>query len=199
MRGSLGALMVVVILSSTARADEADAVKLVEKLGGKITRDDKQPGKPVVEVNLSLKKVTDADLKELKELKQLASLNLFGCREVTDAGVKELKELKQLTSLILMRTQVTEAGVKELKDLKQLTKLILGGTQGTDAGLKELKDLKLLTELRVIGSPVTVAGLRQLSSSRAGSMRPRRSPFLAPGRRPSRRSPKTRRTPGRQR
>ena len=102
MRGPLGALAAVVILSGAARADEADAVKVVEKLGGKVTRDDKQPGKPVVEVNLSLTKVTDADLKQLKELKQLASLNLFGCREVTDAGVKELKELKQLTSLTLV-------------------------------------------------------------------------------------------------
>ena len=78
-------LAAVVILSATARADEADAVKLVEKLGGKVTRDDKQPGKPVVEVNLSLKKVTDADLKQLKELKQLASPNLFGCRDVVSA------------------------------------------------------------------------------------------------------------------
>jgi len=102
MRCSLGALAVVVILFGAARADEADAVKVVEKLGGKITRDDKQPGKPVVEVNLSVKKVTDADLKQLKEVKQLASLNLFGCKEVTDAGVKELKELKQLTSLTLV-------------------------------------------------------------------------------------------------
>ena len=102
MRRSLGALAAVVILTGAVRADEADAIKLVERLGGKIKRDDKQPGKPVVEVNLSVKKVTDADLKQLKELKQLASLNLFGCREVTDAGVKELKELKQLTSLTLV-------------------------------------------------------------------------------------------------
>jgi uncharacterized protein (TIGR03067 family) len=144
------------------RADEADAVKLVEKLGGKITRDDKQPGKPVVEVNLSLKNVTDADLKALKELKQLTSLNLYGCRGVTNAGVKELKEFKQLTSLSLMRTQVTEAGVKELKDCKQLTKLILGHNQMTDAGLKDLKELKQLTELRLIGTPMTNAGLKEL-------------------------------------
>ena len=79
-------MAVVVILSGAARADEADAVKVVEKLGGKLTRDDKQPGKPVVEVNLSLKKVTDADLKQLKELKQLASLNLFGCRGGDERG-----------------------------------------------------------------------------------------------------------------
>ena len=88
MRKFLGALAVLVILSGVARADEADAVKVIEKLGGKVTRDEKQPGKPVVEVNLMLTKVTDADLKQLKELKQLASLNLFGCRAVTNAGVE---------------------------------------------------------------------------------------------------------------
>src|SRR5205814_4627388 len=48
-----------------ARADEASAVKAVEKLGGKITRDDKLPGKPVIGVNLTGTKVTDAGLKEL--------------------------------------------------------------------------------------------------------------------------------------
>ena len=56
MRWFLGVLAAVVVLSGAVRADEADAVKMVEKLGGKITRDDKQPGKPVVEVNLSLKR-----------------------------------------------------------------------------------------------------------------------------------------------
>ncbi len=35
---------------------------------------------------------------------------------MTDAGLKELKELKQLTSLNLNGTQVTDAGLKELKE-----------------------------------------------------------------------------------
>jgi hypothetical protein len=35
---------------------------------------------------------------------------------VTDAGLKELKELKQLTTLDLEGTQVTDAGLKELKE-----------------------------------------------------------------------------------
>src|SRR2546425_614201 len=92
MRCCLGALLAALILSGAARADEADAVKLVEKLGGTIKRDDKQPGKPVVEVDLSFRdKVTDADLRELKELKQLVVLDL-NFTLVTDAGLKELKE-----------------------------------------------------------------------------------------------------------
>src|ERR1700704_2784555 len=73
-------LVVVVLLlaclSGAAWADEASAVKAVEKLGGKVTRDDKLPGKPVIAVNLAGTQVTDASLKELKDLKQLTSLNL---------------------------------------------------------------------------------------------------------------------------
>src|SRR5262249_34447777 len=120
MRSVLGAMLAAVVLSGAARADEAAAVKLVEKLGGKIVRDGKQPGQPVVKVDLASTRVTDADLKALKELKQLTALNLFGA-QVTDAGVKELKDLKQLTELDLGVTEVTDAGLRELKDLKQLT------------------------------------------------------------------------------
>ena len=35
--------------------------------------------------------------------------------KVTDAGLKELKELKSLRELTLFMTKVTDAGVKELK------------------------------------------------------------------------------------
>ena len=67
----VGAVMLLACLSGAARADEASAVKAVENLGGKVTRDDKLPGKPVIGVNLPGTKVTDAGLKELKHLKQL--------------------------------------------------------------------------------------------------------------------------------
>src|SRR5438477_11668371 len=92
----VGAVMLLACLSGAARADEASAVKAVEKLGGKITRDDKLPGKPVIGVNLTGTKVTDAGLKELKDLKQLTSL-ILAKTKVTDAGLKELKQLKQLS------------------------------------------------------------------------------------------------------
>src|SRR5881409_2312039 len=115
----IGAVMLLACLSGAARADEASAVKAVENLGGKVTRDDKLPGKPVIGVNLGGTKVTDAGLKELKHLKQLTSLYLNNT-QVTDAGLKELKDLKQLTYLDVAFTQVTDAGLKELKDLKQL-------------------------------------------------------------------------------
>src|SRR5436190_11057360 len=118
----VGAVMLLACLSGAARADEASAVKAVEKLGGKVTRDDKLPGKPVIGVSFFGTQVTDAGLKELKDLTQLKELSLYG-PQVTDAGLKELKDLKQLTTLDLSGTQVTDVGLKELKDLKQLTTL----------------------------------------------------------------------------
>ena len=119
MRLSISTLLTLMVLSGAARADEAAAIKLVEKLGGTVTRDDKQPGKPVIEVEIFNAKVTDADLKELKELKQLTTLGLVKCKGMTSDGFKELKELKQLTWLELNSTSVTDASVKELKELKK--------------------------------------------------------------------------------
>src|SRR5205085_10040439 len=45
-------------------ADDAEAlvVEAITKLGGKVTRDDKLPGKPVIGVNLTNTGVTDAGL-----------------------------------------------------------------------------------------------------------------------------------------
>jgi hypothetical protein len=79
--------------SSSARADDAEdrAVAFVEKLGGTVTRDAKAPGKPVVRVSLALKKVTDAELKNLAALKNLTALGLIRTK-LTGAGLKELQK-----------------------------------------------------------------------------------------------------------
>jgi internalin A len=134
----VGAVMLLACLSGAARADEASAVKAVQKLGGTVTRDDKLPGKPVIGVHFNFKPVTDVGWKELADLKQLTTLNLTATA-VTGAGLKELKDLKQLTSLYLYDTKVTDAGLKELKDLKQLTTVELTFTQVTDAGVADLQ------------------------------------------------------------
>src|SRR5271170_1713675 len=63
-------------------------------------------------------------------------LDLYGT-QVTDAGLKDLKELKNLTLLNLGFTQVTDAGLKDLKELKNLTSLNLQDTKVTDKGVDE--------------------------------------------------------------
>src|SRR5215471_14025304 len=148
-----GVLLGLLVLVVAGRADEAAALKMIEKLGGKVTRDGKQPGKPAVSVDLHGTKVTDAGLKELKGLKNLQELDLWGTK-VTDAGLKELKEFTSLQRLRL-GSKVTDAGLKELKGLKSLQTLNLWDTSVTDAGLKELKGLKSLQELDLSSTKVT--------------------------------------------
>jgi internalin A len=79
--------------SAPARADDAEdkAVKFVERLGGKVIRDGKQPGKPVIGVDLIGTMMTDAGLKELATLTNLTVLHLGGTK-ATDAEVKELQK-----------------------------------------------------------------------------------------------------------
>src|SRR2546421_7052104 len=96
-RGVVGASVVLgfLVLRVAGQADEAAAVKAVEVLGGKVTVDGKQSGKPVVGVNVRATDFTDAGLKKLKEFKRLQTLDLSQTK-VTDAGLKELKEFKRL-------------------------------------------------------------------------------------------------------
>jgi hypothetical protein len=67
-------------------------------------------------LDLTQASMTDAGLKELKDLKNLAALDLGGNTRVTDAGLRELKDLKNLTYLNLTGARVTDAGLKELRE-----------------------------------------------------------------------------------
>jgi hypothetical protein len=134
-------LLVLALLGvPTLRADEAEdkAVAFVQKLGGKVERDEKAPGKPVVAVSLTFIKVKDAELKELAPLKNLHTLDLTGT-QVGDVGLKGLAPLKNLHELQLGGTQVGDAGLKELAALKNLKFVDLGATKVTAAGVKELQ------------------------------------------------------------
>jgi beta-lactamase regulating signal transducer with metallopeptidase domain/Leucine-rich repeat (LRR) protein len=142
-------------------ADEAKAIAEIRKLGGKVTVDEKNPGKPVIDVELESTKVTDAWLEHLKGLNQLHSLILFQT-QVTGTGLVHLKSLPRLEILFLTGTPVTDAGLVHLKDFPQLAMLSLTGTQVTDVGLVHLKGVKKLLVLDLTLTKVTNAGLKEL-------------------------------------
>lgn len=153
--------------SASLRADEAEdrAVKFVTKIGGKVTRDENQPGKPVVAVVLNFTELTDAGLTELSVLRNLTSLDLTRT-QVTDQGLKELKAFKGLTALGLGGTRVTDKGVKELAAHANLTTLFLNNNLSlTDTGLKELSSLKNLATLNISSTKVTDAGVDELQKA----------------------------------
>jgi Leucine-rich repeat (LRR) protein len=93
---------------------EEKAVSAILNLGGKVTRDEKHPGRPVARIDLRGTKATDSDLKDLKALKGLQTLNLSDTM-ITDASLKELKALKDLQELDLRNTKITDVGLKDLK------------------------------------------------------------------------------------
>jgi internalin A len=70
-------------------ADEAKAIAEIERLGGKVTVDEKNPGRPVVAVDFTDTQVTDAGLEHLTGLTKLQSLNLEET-QITDAGLTYL-------------------------------------------------------------------------------------------------------------
>ncbi len=106
-------------------AKQARAIAEIKKLGGKVTVDEKSPDKPVIGVDLSRTKLTDAALEHLEGLTNLRSLDLTNSK-VTDVGLKHLIGLTNLQSLELWDTQVTDAGMEHLEGLTNLSKLSLG-------------------------------------------------------------------------
>src|SRR5260370_1189651 len=158
----LAILLAVLADQVVAGEGELKAEKAIEAMGGRVVRDDKTAARPIIEVNLGRKQVTDAGLKEVAGLKHVQAMYL-GSTKVTDAGLKELERLKQLQMLYLDCTDVTDAGLKELARLKQLQTLYLGSTKVTDAGLRELTALKQLHTLYLGSTKVTDAGLKELA------------------------------------
>jgi hypothetical protein len=161
-----GVLLLVFVYPCLLRGDEAEAraVQAIEKLGGKIRLDENSEGRPVFSVSLEFSKVTDAELKELVEFKQLRLLFL-NATKVSDAGLKELAKLKQLQTLSLIGTKVTDAGMKELAKLEQLGCLDLSDSKITAAGVKELTALEQLTLLKISKTKVADAELAEIRKS----------------------------------
>ena len=91
-------------------------------------------------LSLSYCNVTDAVLRELRDLTSLSTLFLAGCTHVTDVGVRELRDLTAITELYLRGcTHVTDVGLQHCKSLTALSELFLGGTSTTQAGRNALK------------------------------------------------------------
>jgi lysophospholipase L1-like esterase len=98
-----------------ARADEAKALRSLQKLGARFMRDDMLPGNPVVQVRYhSNIRVSNAGLAHIKGLAKLWEVSLEGTK-VSDAGLVHLKGLGNLELLHLNKTKVSAAGVANLQ------------------------------------------------------------------------------------
>src|SRR5262249_36012043 len=88
----------------------------------------------------------------------LVLLNCSNTR-VSDASLADIKDCKDLTELILARTQLSNAGLVHIKSLKNLKRLDLHGTKVSDpSALASMP----LDEIRLTPKNMTTRGLRAL-------------------------------------
>src|SRR5262245_31052754 len=78
-----------------AAVTEADAIKAVENVGGRIIRDDGVAGRPVIGVDFSRTWARGAPLTDLQVIKSLRILKL---KIASDEDMAEIKTLKNLRS-----------------------------------------------------------------------------------------------------
>jgi hypothetical protein len=123
---------------SPGGADEAAAVALIQKLGGKVEYEGERAERRVVKVYLHQTRVSDDDLAVLEKLPKLRNLFL-GKTKIGDAGLSHLEHADELQTLSLNSTAVTDAGLKSLSELKNLKTINLQETRVTAAGAAQLR------------------------------------------------------------
>jgi hypothetical protein len=170
-----------------AKPAQERAIAEIRRLEGKVEIDEKAPERPLVKVDLSFTRVTDAGLvhlagtarlrelylcgtgvteeglEHLSGLTNLRVLDLWRCESLTDASLKHLGGMTGLRRLSLWNTEITDAGLMHLNRLTTLQEIDLSHTEVTDAGLKHLEGLTSLQKIGLIGcEEVTDAGIEGL-------------------------------------
>ena len=113
-------------------------------------------------------RLTDAEIRELRGLKELEWIEVTNASGVTDAVPKYLSEVEGLRAIRLSDTPITDAGLAQLRKHKRLKFLLLSFVSQpcriTDAGFKEMGQMSSLTDLILQNVPVTGTGLGELEN-----------------------------------
>ena len=142
---------------------EEEAVRVIERLGGKVERKDG------VFVNLyHITRASDDDFAVLQSYPDLRRVDLSFTR-ITDRGMQHLEPLTSIKELLLEKTAISDASLRIIARLPNLEELNLRDTRVTDRGLKELmrhtslRNLDLSSDPRRPNAMITDAGIQHLS------------------------------------
>jgi internalin A len=113
-------------------------------------------------LDLSLTRIGDHGLQQLKDAPAITDLNLYSDELITDAGLSALKGWKHLKRLSVRGTKITDTTLQHLSGVTSLESLDAGYAQITDVGLELLMPLTNLRELAIGGNKITDAGLQSL-------------------------------------
>jgi hypothetical protein len=146
-------------------ADKA-ALEQIRKSGGSTLEVAQNDNRVDVAFHLiSDRKVGNDDLKPLKGLSFIHSLNLRGT-EVDDKGLVHLADTKGLVKLHLEKTKITDAGLKQLVKLEKLEYLNLYGTAVTNASIDTIASLKGLKKVYIWQTKIDIEGVKKLKAAR---------------------------------
>jgi Leucine-rich repeat (LRR) protein len=113
-------------------------------------------------LDLSLTRITDHGLQQLKDAPGIVELNLYYAEQITDEGMAAVKGWKKLKRLNLRGTKITDTTLEHLANVTTLESLDIGFAQITDVGLDRLAPLLNLKELAISGNKLTDVGLQAL-------------------------------------
>jgi Leucine-rich repeat (LRR) protein len=113
-------------------------------------------------LDLSLTRISDHGLQQLKDAPGITELNLYADELITDAGLSALKGWKHLKRLSVRGTKITDSTLQHLSGVASLESLDAGYAQITDVGLDLLTPLTNLKELAIGGNKLTDTGLQPL-------------------------------------
>src|SRR5947209_20048265 len=139
MKSFIRPALALLLVAPAAVAGEEGVADRLKRRGAAVGHDDSRPDCPVVYVGMP-EGTTDADLRDLCELRRLDALDLAGT-DITDDGLRRLSDLRWLRCLRLSGTGVTDAGLRHLESMTGLRALHLRDCPGvTDAGVARLRD-----------------------------------------------------------
>jgi internalin A len=153
--------LLVFAVSARGETPSTEDTQWITDLGGTVARNAQGQ---VTGVNLRGTWVTDTDLRRLNRYPSLSVLDLSLTR-ITDGGMQEIKNLRGITDFNLYFAEfVTDEGVAAIKGWKNLKRLNLHGTKAGDSALEHIAGLTLLEWLDVGSTLMTDVGLERLTS-----------------------------------
>src|SRR5216684_3937494 len=113
-------------------------------------------------LDLSLTRITDQGMQELKNLSGILDLNLYYAEYVTDEGMAAIKGWRKLKRLNIHGAKFSDTSLEHISGITSLESLNIGSGMVTDIGLERLTSLPNLKELTMGGNKLTDAGLQAL-------------------------------------
>lgn len=113
-------------------------------------------------LDLSLTRITDQGMLELKNATGIVDLSLYYAEYVTDEGLAAIKDWKSLKHLNVHGTKISDTTLEHIAGISTLESINVGSANITDVGLERLVSLPNLKELTIGGNAMGDAGLQAL-------------------------------------